>query len=66
MPCLVQQHDVVHVVAGIATYGFAPVSLKPEEPFAELYHAPNERISVEGLLAGATWLMDVVTLLAAK
>ena len=52
--------------AGIATYGFAPVSLKKDEPFAELYHAANERISVEGLSAGAVWLGDVVRLLAAK
>jgi acetylornithine deacetylase/succinyl-diaminopimelate desuccinylase-like protein len=46
--------------AGMACYGFAPVKLKPDEPFAALYHAPNERISAEGLEAGREWLLAVV------
>lgn len=45
---------------GIKTYGFSPIKLKAGESFAELYHAPNERISVEGLQEGARWLYDVV------
>lgn len=46
--------------AGIKTYGFAPVALKEDEPFADLYHAPNERVSVEGVETGLVWLRDVV------
>lgn len=50
--------------AGTPTYGFAPVELQRDEPFAELYHSPNERISARGLVTGLSWLRDVVTLLA--
>ncbi len=46
--------------AGIKTYGFAPVALEADEPFADLYHAPNERISVAGFQVGASWLHEVV------
>lgn len=46
--------------AGIRTYGFSPCLLEEGEKFSELYHAPNERISIKGLEAGATWLSDVV------
>jgi acetylornithine deacetylase/succinyl-diaminopimelate desuccinylase-like protein len=46
---------------GIRTYGFSPVLLKKGEAFAELYHAPNERISIEGLEAGSAWLTEVVS-----
>ncbi len=45
---------------GMTVYGFAPVSLKPDEPFAALYHAPDERISVEGMRTGYSWLKEVV------
>ncbi|MBI3552503.1 MAG: M20/M25/M40 family metallo-hydrolase [Elusimicrobia bacterium] len=45
---------------GIKTYGFSPVLLKKGESFAELYHAPNERISISGLEAGSVWLNEVV------
>lgn len=45
---------------GIKTYGFSPVLLKSGESFAELYHAPNERVSVLGLEAGLEWLSEVV------
>jgi acetylornithine deacetylase/succinyl-diaminopimelate desuccinylase-like protein len=51
--------------AGIPTYGFAPVELTPNEPFAELYHGPNERISMKGVLAGQVWLREVMEALAA-
>ena len=50
--------------AGTRTYGFAPVELQRDEPFAVLYHSPNERISAKGLVTGLSWLQDVVTLLA--
>lgn len=46
--------------AGIATYGFAPVKLKADEPFTALYHAVDERISIEGLEAGTSWLYQLV------
>jgi acetylornithine deacetylase/succinyl-diaminopimelate desuccinylase-like protein len=46
--------------AGIKTYGFAPVALQPGEPFASLYHAPDERVSIPGLEAGLGWLREVV------
>lgn len=51
--------------AGIKTYGFAPVALKADEPFADLYHAPNERVSIGGVEAGLSWLYDVVVDLCA-
>ncbi len=46
--------------AGIVTYGFAPVRLRADEPFATLYHAPDERISVEGFAGGLRLLRAVV------
>jgi acetylornithine deacetylase/succinyl-diaminopimelate desuccinylase-like protein len=46
--------------AGIKCYGFAPVALKANEPFASLYHAPDERVSIAGLEAGFGWLSEVV------
>lgn len=49
---------------GTPTYGFTPVELQRDEPFGELYHSPNERISARGLVTGLSWLHDVVTLLA--
>ncbi len=45
---------------GITVYGFAPVDLEPGEPFAALYHAPDERISVAGFKRGLGWLDSVV------
>lgn len=51
--------------AGIKTYGFSPVLLGPGEPFSELYHAPDERVPVAGLGAGARWLLDVALKLCA-
>ena len=41
------------------------MELAPNEPFAELYHSANERISVKGVLAGQVWLREVVEALAA-
>ncbi len=45
---------------GIKTYGFSPLLLRPGEDFADLYHAPNERVSIHGLETGLVWLTDVV------
>ena len=50
---------------GMTVYGFAPVALGPDEPFAALYHAPDERISVEGFRKGLEWLYLVVKELVA-
>jgi acetylornithine deacetylase/succinyl-diaminopimelate desuccinylase-like protein len=53
--------DANHLATlGIKTYGFSPVLLKEGEDFADLYHAPDERVSVEGLEAGLRWLSGVV------
>jgi acetylornithine deacetylase/succinyl-diaminopimelate desuccinylase-like protein len=46
------------------TYGFAPVQLGRDEPFAELYHSANERVSVKGVMTGQVWLREVVETLA--
>ena len=46
---------------GTTCYGFSPVRLEPDAPpFAELFHATDERIPVEGFKAGARMLADVV------
>ena len=46
---------------GTVCYGFSPVRLGPEDPaFADLFHATDERIPVEGFTAGLRMLADVV------
>jgi acetylornithine deacetylase/succinyl-diaminopimelate desuccinylase-like protein len=46
---------------GAVCYGFSPVRLRPEDPaFAELFHADDERIPVEGFEAGLRMLADAV------
>lgn len=45
---------------GIMSYGFSPIELEEGEQFSELYHAPNERVSVAGLEKGSRWLTEVV------
>lgn len=46
---------------GTTCYGFAPVVLAPGAPaFSELFHAPDERIGVDGFQAGLRMLADVV------
>ena len=44
---------------GMACYGFTPVRMPPDLSFAELFHAPDERIPVEGFLWGLRVLHDV-------
>lgn len=63
VPCLIPGMTDAKDYArlGIRTYGFAPVALRPEEPFASLYHAPNERISILGLETGYSWLFELVS-----
>jgi acetylornithine deacetylase/succinyl-diaminopimelate desuccinylase-like protein len=46
---------------GAVCYGFSPVRLRPEDPaFAELFHADDERIPVDGFKAGLRMLADTV------
>jgi acetylornithine deacetylase/succinyl-diaminopimelate desuccinylase-like protein len=46
---------------GTVCYGFSPVRLEPgDPPFAELFHATDERIPVAGFKAGLQMLADVV------
>jgi acetylornithine deacetylase/succinyl-diaminopimelate desuccinylase-like protein len=42
---------------GITVYGFTPLRLPPGFPFAQLFHAVNERIPVEGFIEGTGTLM---------
>jgi acetylornithine deacetylase/succinyl-diaminopimelate desuccinylase-like protein len=62
VPFLVQGFtDANHYVrAGIVTYGFFPVVLGADEPFADLSHAPDERVSIQGFGDGLELLYDVV------
>jgi acetylornithine deacetylase/succinyl-diaminopimelate desuccinylase-like protein len=46
---------------GTVCYGFAPVRLEPGGPsFGDLFHADDERIPVDGFVAGTKMLADVV------
>ena len=45
---------------GTPTYGFAPFRLGPGEPFLELWHGIDERISLDALRFGLPVLYDVV------
>jgi acetylornithine deacetylase/succinyl-diaminopimelate desuccinylase-like protein len=45
---------------GTPTYGFAPFRLGPSEPFLELWHGIDERISLDALRFGLPVLYDVV------
>lgn len=45
---------------GTIYYGFAPMSLPPGLPFAELFHNVDERIPVEGFRFGLRLLFDAV------
>lgn len=47
---------------GTTCYGFSPVVLDPQRdpPFAELFHADDERIPVDGFKAGFAMLLDVL------
>ncbi len=51
--------------AGMTTYGFFPLELAAGEPFLELLHAPNERVSVAGFTAGLGLLGDTLVSLCA-
>jgi acetylornithine deacetylase/succinyl-diaminopimelate desuccinylase-like protein len=47
---------------GTVCYGFSPVRLAPDDPpFAELFHAADERLPVHGFKAGLRMLADVVS-----
>jgi acetylornithine deacetylase/succinyl-diaminopimelate desuccinylase-like protein len=46
---------------GAVCYGFSPVRLEPGGPvFADLFHGDDERIPVDGFIAGVKMLTDVV------
>jgi acetylornithine deacetylase/succinyl-diaminopimelate desuccinylase-like protein len=45
---------------GIKTYGFSPFRLAPGEPFNELIHGHDERVSVQALAFGVQVLYEVV------
>ena len=47
-------------MVGTPTYGFAPFGLGPGEPFLDLWHGVDERISLEALRFGLPVLYDVV------
>ena len=47
-------------MVGTPTYGFAPFGLEPGEPFLELWHGVDERISLSALRFGLPVLYDVV------
>jgi acetylornithine deacetylase/succinyl-diaminopimelate desuccinylase-like protein len=47
-------------VVGTPTYGFAPYRLAPGEPFLELWHGIDERLSLDALRFGLPVLYDVV------
>jgi acetylornithine deacetylase/succinyl-diaminopimelate desuccinylase-like protein len=62
VPFLVQGFtDANHYVrAGLITYGFMPIILNADEPFADLLHSNDERVSVAGFGDGLELLYDVV------
>ena len=45
---------------GTPCYGFSPVWLPPEIPFASLFHGHNERIPVHGLQWGLACILELV------
>ncbi len=45
---------------GLTCYGFTPVRMPAEVTFSELFHAPDERIPVQGFLDGLRLLYEVV------
>jgi acetylornithine deacetylase/succinyl-diaminopimelate desuccinylase-like protein len=45
---------------GIKSYGFSPLKLEPGEPFGELVHGHDERVSVKALGFGVQVLYEVV------
>jgi acetylornithine deacetylase/succinyl-diaminopimelate desuccinylase-like protein len=53
--------DAKHLaVLGVPTYGFSPLRLAPGEPYLELWHGVDERVSVDALRWGLPVLYDVV------
>jgi acetylornithine deacetylase/succinyl-diaminopimelate desuccinylase-like protein len=53
--------DAKHLaVLGVPTYGFSPLRLAPGDPYLELWHGVDERVSVDALRWGLPVLYDVV------
>ena len=46
---------------GIPTYGCFPLRLPPDLAFGRLFHGPDERIPVEGLLSGVQGVLDIIS-----
>ena len=45
--------DAVHfAAAGMATYGFSPLRLPTGFPYGSMFHGPDERVPVDGLVFG--------------
>ncbi len=45
---------------GVATYGFSPLRLEPDERFLDRFHGVDERVSLDALRFGLPVLYDVV------
>jgi acetylornithine deacetylase/succinyl-diaminopimelate desuccinylase-like protein len=53
--------DAKHLATiSVPTYGFSPLRLAPGEPYLELWHGVDERVSVDALRWGLPVLYDVV------
>jgi acetylornithine deacetylase/succinyl-diaminopimelate desuccinylase-like protein len=53
--------DAKHTIAmGTPTYGFSPLRPAPDDPYLELWHGVDERVSVDALRWGLPVLYDVV------
>jgi len=53
--------DAKHTIAmGTPTYGFSPLRPAADDPYLELWHGVDERVSVEALRWGLPVLYDVV------
>jgi acetylornithine deacetylase/succinyl-diaminopimelate desuccinylase-like protein len=53
--------DAKHLAAlGVPAYGFSPLGLAPDDPYLEVWHGVDERVSVDALRWGLPVLYDVV------
>jgi len=62
LPCMLAGATDAKFAAklGIKSYGFSPLKLEPGEPFGELIHGHDERVSVNALGFGVQVLYEVV------
>ena len=53
--------DAKHLARiGVPTYGFAPLRPGPDDHYLDLYHADDERVSLDALRWGLPTLFDAV------